>query len=337
MDEANALLALKTPEQLFSGDAEKAKHEFYALAQRWHPDRNPDKLSASVFAHISALYDEAIRKLENNLWDGTGVLRAEGLHGRLEIPYRRRCSFELGSLYLADERVVYVLDAKYRDLYDNAQRMLGSFVFASNRMQQEIQRYLPHDFKTFQLRDGRLGLEIPKAPEFVRLRDVVKHLGGRIEPRHVAWILSTLHNLVCYLEYAKITHNDISLDTYFISPAQHSGALLGGWWYAVRSGAELKQVPRRTYELLPWSVRTKKRAESRTDLDLVRAVGRELLGSGLATDTTIPTLLVEWLRNVSTGDAVRDYDLWRKALKDAFGPRRFVKMEVTADNLYGKA
>ena len=147
-----------------------------------------------------------------------------------------------------------------------------------------------------------------------------------------------LHNLVCYLEYAGLTHNDISPDTYFISPLRHSGALLGGWWYATETGNRIKKLNARSYRLLPPDIRAAKNADNRLDFELVRATGREMLGDitgvKLESMNVAPKAMVDWLRFVSTGNAIEDYERWGDVLQASFGPRRFVEMKLTADVLY---
>jgi hypothetical protein len=151
--------------------------------------------------------------------------------------------------------------------------------------------------------------------------------------------MSGLHNMTCYLDWADLSHNDISLDTYFISPKYHSGALLGGWWYTSKIGNKIIAVPNRTYQYMPMEVRKTKISSIKTDLELIRAVGRELLGDVTGTrlkqNEDIPKPLINWLVLPSpTGSAIKDYTLWQKVLTDSFGPRKFVNMEVAAEELY---
>jgi len=89
-------------------------------------------------------------------------------------------------------------------------------------------------------------LVVEKAPDQVPLRDLLEHLNGKLSAEHTAWILSSLLNIACYLQYAALTHNAVSPDTFFVSPEAHSGALLGGWWYATAAGARIGALPAST-------------------------------------------------------------------------------------------
>ena len=75
----------------------------------------------------------------------------------------------------------------------------------------------------------------------------------------------------------------------------------------------------------------------RSDLELIRATGRELLGdiSGIRLrDPSIPRPMAEWLRYPSAGSALADYRFWREVLIASFGGRRFVRLDVTPEKMY---
>lgn len=89
--------------------------------------------------------------------------------------------------------------------------------------------------------------------------------------------------------------------------------------------------------LIRADVLSKRIAAFRTDGDLIRAVGREILGdpvgSRLPSMTDVPPPMADWLRSPSSGDAYKDFERWDNVLTKAFGPRRFVRMEAP-DGLY---
>ena len=75
------------------------------------------------------------------------------------------------------------------------------------------------------------------------------------------------------------------------------------------------------------------------DAELIRAVGRELLGDGvgskLLSDPNIPNALLNWVRTAAIGDAYKEYEEWsKKVLKDSFGERRFVELKIQASDIY---
>lgn len=341
MRTAEHLLRITRPEELFAGDADKAKQQWRELAKQWHPDHNASNPRApEVFAHISNLYDAAVERISKGVWEAEGLLKLKTKSGSaLSITYARQLPFELGQMFVGDDHVTYLVDAAHERLFDNAVRITKSFKYASDRMEKEVSRYLPGSVGTFALSDGRLGMRVPKTPDLLLLRDVLTYFDNAVDPKHVAWIQNTLHNLSCYLSWAGLVHHNIGLDTYFISPEFHSGALLGGWWYATKKGAPLSQLPKRTFDYLPWKIRTDKKAHPHTDLELIRATGRELLGDVTGVrlfSNGTPKQIATWLQDASKLNAVDAYSQWGEVLKSIYGARKFIKLSLNATTLYAK-
>jgi hypothetical protein len=343
---AAEILAIREPERLFTGEESALKREYRHLAFLWHPDRCSDAFAREVLPHINALFETAREKLVRGDWQVPGLLTLSDTAGKeYRFRFRMRRPFELGEMLIGNTVLTFLVEGRYKAFFDNAVRRIGNFLYASDAMKQEVSRYLPRLRKLFETHDGRFVMVLEKDPDLLLLGDVLDHyITVGLPPvwdRHVAWIQSTLHNLCCYLEYAELTHNDISPDTYFISPKGHYSALLGGWWYSERIGERLSGVTGRTFGLMPPDVQAEGIADPRVDLELARSVGRELLGdiSGMKLLHTrpAPEAMLNWLRLPGSGNAREDYRLWREqVLTDSFGPRRFVDMKLNADDLYGK-
>lgn len=319
---AGDILALRKPEDLYPGDVEKAKHLYRQLSQRWHPDKGGNQV---VFARVSELYHEALNRLSRGVWEGSAVLTflcADRTTQHFAI--RASSPFELGQSLVGDDHVSYLLDKKHLAFVGTAMRWSKRFTYVNDRMRQEFTKYLPQHVLYYPLADGRHLIRMDKRADLLRLRDIVTHV-GTLDPKHIAWIVSSLLNLACYLSYADIVHQDISPDTVFISPTSHNVALLGGWWHATRRGAKMATIPRRTFDLLPFKVKISKLASSQIDLELIRATARECLTPGL----THP--VAKWIQEVSRGHAVEQYESWVKML----GERKFTKLPLNADIVYG--
>jgi hypothetical protein len=81
------------------------------------------------------------------------------------------------------------------------------------------------------------------------------------------------------------------------------------------------------------------RADLRTDLELVRAIGRALLGDitgvRLARERGTPPAMIDWLRLPASADPIEEYRTWRtQVLHDSFGARRFVELPLTQSDIY---
>ena len=333
--DADSILNIKTPEELFD-DPNEIKKKFRELSLKWHPDVALN--SGSVFQHINELYKQALEKVKVGNWKSKHYYQFKSKTGTIYILKNPQVvrTFELGEYVVNDENVVYLIDKQHRDLYSNAYHLfLNGFKFASASMEKEAARYLPKPKIMEELEDGRYCIVIPKTKDLICLRDVLEYYKGEIPVKHTAWIVSSLQNIVCYLDYAEISHQDISLDNYFISPEYHSGALLGGWWYALKLNSTIKKLPARTYRLLPWKVKNNKKSKISTDLELVRAVGRECLGDVHGNKKlSAPNPISEFLKSVSKDTAIGEYMAWRRALEDGFGKRTFEVMNLKTTDVY---
>jgi len=324
-------IPLTEPERLFSKPG-TYKDEFRALAKQWHPDYGGDPV---VFDRIVKLHDAAAEKVSKGEWHTPGLLEVDTATKHYRIRYDKKHTTETGELYIARTIVAHAVKTDFADLAHAAEKIMNRFEYASDRMEREVSRYLPTVRASYEAANRRF-IVMKKTEDLVLLRDLMEHVGGRVDPKHVAWIISSLLNLACYFEYADIVHNAIGTDTYFISPPLHGGTLLGGWWYACETGGRMTAVPARTSRLAPPDVMVNKRADPRTDLALIRATGRELLGDPVGTKLDCPAPMSRWLRLASTGSARADYAQWQDVLKESFGPRRFTEMKIKAGDIYGK-
>lgn len=340
---ASALLAMPEdrPERLFEGSLDEIKKAYRQLAMKWHPDRSGDPRALAVFQHIGRIYESAEQRIALGDWPGRGTVTLAAVDGKVyEINYLRRHRFELGSLYLAGSVAAFVVERGHADLVRHAERTIQGLRFVDARMRAQVAGFLPaYPFAgSFQTADAWV-IVMRKTPRLLLLRDVLEHFHGRLDPRHVAWVVSSLLNLCCYFQHAGITHNALSLDTCFMSPTEHGVAILGGWWYAAGMGEPMLAAPAATLDWAPHDLLVSRRADIRTDLELVRAIGRELLGditgTRLARDSGAPAAMIDWLRLPASSDPIDEYRTWRtRVLHDSFGARRFAELPLTQSDIY---
>lgn len=335
---AEEILKIKIPERLFEiGKEEAINSQFRKLISIWHPDICKHPSSSEVSSHLNELKNSAIQKVKNGTWSGNGNLIIIGEDGKkYEINYVSRKKIELGEEFIGRKSVVYIIDKQYNDLIANGLRAPILFKYSSESMQKEIEKYLPNIQQTVQLNDGNTAIVISKNIELISLEDLIRSQGGKIDPKHVAWILSSLYNLICYFNFTRISHNAIISRNYFVSPKNHWGALLGGWWYVSKFGEKLKAVPKETYNTIQI---TGGEGNVKTDLEMIKYCGREMLGdlSGarLLRDKSVPDALARWLTFPSSGDSIKDYTTWQeKIIIKSFGVREFTKWNLTPKDVY---
>jgi hypothetical protein len=326
----SSILDVVLPGEIFSGDPAELAHEYNQLALRYHPDMNRSPAAQDEFVKLQALYLAAQEQLKLNFWETVDSIRFDKYRAR----FRRKLDIPVGQMYVGDGYVIFRIDRIHKALWDNATQTIQAFRYATNEMQKEFSRYLPQIKTTIEL-PAHYIMVLEKTPDLLLLHDVPRTIPDW--DRHVAWIVSSLHNIRCYLEFAGLTHNDISLDTCFVSPEFHSVALLGGWWYARPDSHKLLAVPTASYELFGPTMQTSRLADYSLDRELIRALTRELLGDRIGTKLTgtAPTALVDWARCTSSLNAIKEYEAWDKVLEASYGPKRFIPMSITADQIYG--
>jgi hypothetical protein len=331
------ILGIDEPEILF-GSPNLVHERYKELAKKWHPD-NKDTGHNGVFAHINILHTKAKQLIEDGKWHVPGELSFKTKAGKeYVLRYFKTFDFDLGKAYLSDTRITYVIKKEFADLAENANKMIGALKYQDKEEEKVISIYMP-SIKGYYETSDEVILMIDKPADLIRMRDLLEYSKGKIDPRHVAWMISRMLHHASYFQWGGFSHNDLSMDTLFVCPEHHSVCVLGGWWYTTEFGKKPIALPTRTIDNAPSEFISKKLAVSGTDPELIRLTAREILGNGngihLVNDPEIPKSLTSWLRISGHGSALEDYTQWRdKIVLDAFGKRKFRVMPISAKDVY---
>jgi hypothetical protein len=344
MEQAGDILAIGASEaaKLFPGNDKQVRRRYVELVRAWHPDTNHDPQAGRVFAHLHHLHDIVTGKARPHAaagapierrWKrkdgGETVVRAKAIHQRAT-----------GDVIVTAKTVAYEAVAGYEDIANAEAARVDSFRFADDGMRKGIEKFLPK----LERRIDAVGVSVnvfSRPGDTVLLADLARHMGGRIPPAHVAWIVSSLLNMANYLNWLGLSHGAISPDHVLVCPAMHSIVLVGGWGYATPFGKRPSALPAETLSLVPRLAVPGETVGPALDLTLVRAVAKELLGSsaggGLAMMKDVPDALRTWLTMPPAATALEDYRSWEECLTKSFGPRKFVRMEVNPADVYTAA
>jgi len=335
------VIGASVPEAVFAGvkTAEEARKLFRKLSKQLHPDVCKHPKATDAFDRLHKFLDEVIERIDRGTWTGERNVEyfrtKDGI--KLRVRYLAKRPFEMGTRYVTDGSAVWLFDQRFPIACSDFARFVlddydSHFKYRDDEMRKEFARYIPSPVGAYELADGTGLIRVIRDPETVCLEDLLEHQGGSIDPKHVAWIMSSLYNLACYLSYTFVAHNGITLNSYFVNPSKHSGQLLGGWQYAVRIGSKMVRVPREVWELAESTQREKKVGLSRLDLLSVRSLGERLLGQNI---DKCPKAMRSWVKLPTvTDDAFKEYRAWSECLKSSFGERRFVKFAVSASDVY---
>ena len=338
MHTAEAILTMNSPGDLFSNDEVKIKTEYRNLAKHWHPDINHHPRAVEVMKKVNDLYHSGVEMLKAGQWVRKNYIQFHTVdHKKIGITYLAQRDFELGKMYICNQSIVYVVEKKHQSFYENYIRRNENLSFPNDKMKDDFVKYLPHIQDRFETEEY-LAIKVSKPQDVLSLRDVLTYYKGNMPDRHMAWVLSTLYNMACFLDYNKLVHMGLTVDNYFISPQYHSGVLLGGWWYTVGVGEKLTGAPKDVFNIITPKVKTDKKGHVSTDLDSIRQIGRELigdkLGSRLLTNTTLPKPIIDWLMGGSVNKPIDEYTRWGETLDRGYGKRTFVEMKISSSDLY---
>ena len=232
---AEKILSITKCGDLFPYGEDNVKIRYKELAKEWHPDMNPDPRSADVFAKITELYNRALLFLADGQWEKTDYILISKKTGRkIALNYDTCFDFELGTCYVTKTKVVYKLKADKEKYYNNAVFRIHGLTYKDRTMEQNFAPILPELYDCFETNQDEYVIVLEKPEDVYPLKTVLDYFGGKMDDRHVAWIMSRLCNLTCYLKFNGLVHNGIHISNCFLSPKEHAVYLLGGWWYIKR-------------------------------------------------------------------------------------------------------
>lgn len=334
-------IRIDKPEVIFMADSEVALKSIYRkMSALWHPDKHiSDKKDTSkVFAHIKALYESAVEKLNQGTLGKGLAIKFQAKNGKeFLFKYQIEKQFELGKVYITNEYVAWCFLPEYKKNAQEGLEKIKKIKFADDKMKKEFSKYVPIIAENFET-ENYFVVVMKKDKGFLNLRDVFDYY-VKMEPKHMAWVVSTMYNLACFFKYNGIMHGGITLDNYYINPENHEGYALGGWWYSKNFGEKLEILSEVAVDVAPVSLLNSKKAAEGLDLEMIKLAGRIMLGDStgvyLNKNPDLPKRLVSWLRDASMGNSFKDYQIWmNEVLKESFGVRRFIKMDLTANDIY---
>lgn len=297
---------------------------FRQLAREWHPDRNKDPIAGKVMAHISAMHSEAEKReaAPTNMF-----VREDG--SKFQMEYLRQRACEGFDIFVGETSIAYVVGKTNEDLANRASARKWTFE-ANHR--KDLEPLFPNPTREIRLHDGRMFV-YRRNRDQVLLRDLMD-ADGKIPGPSVAWMISRMLNLACFLDYKQVSHLALSPDVLFVSPENHTMALVGPTIFATDYGKKPLAAPKRTLEVVPAIRGEKFAAGPQADLKLIRDIGLHLLGdpSGnrLRTFDDVRPEIATWLTNPPAPTALEDFQSWEQTL----GPRKFVKYPKSASDYY---
>ncbi len=315
------ILNIKDPRKLFkTGSSE----EYHKLLFSYHPDHGG---TDDEFKKLTSLYEEAQRIIELGLWnEEPNTVIFKTTKNSIKIRYLKIQEFELGTMYICSSNIIFFVKKEFDYLSDNAAYILRSLKYPSDENRKLFNSIIPFHEKV-EVESGDLFI-FKREPTALLLNDVLKYFKNVMHPKTVAWILSRLYNIACFNYYNEVAHNDISLNTVFISMENHNVYMIGGWWYARKIGSALLALPQRTMTITKYTGNL----TIFNDIKLINNLGLSLLGNKFRKD--VPKFLTDWLLLPNDKSPYDIKEMWGDVIINSFKERKFFKEECNIN--YGE-
>lgn len=309
---------------IFDRNQDKVKNQYRSYVRVIHPDICNEPDANTAFQKLSALYSKAINLLKDGKWDQANTLYLEGFNG---IQYLDCKGFDLGTRYITEDEVIYVFDDNKKDKYlTQFMDMVRKIRYSDNRMRDKYKYRVP--YKNLGIANGKAVL-FKRDPREFPMDLFLSAYGDKLDGKDIAWMISRMCDLMCFLGYNNIVLNGVIPENLFINPDQHTMHIYGGWWYAAREGSKMTGVSRDVYNMMPNSARTDGTATRITDMECIRKMFRDICKG-----KDIPKPVTEWLNAGSMNDPIEEYARWNEALDKAYGTRKFKVFSADADKIY---
>ena len=322
---AKQILAFTRYSDLFTKDPKK---ELKVLQHYWHPDRNKDPLANDVFAHIMLLYH-----MTNTPVKVSDVAYVNMNGENCTFRYFTSETLSFGKAYYTNGAVCYVFDQDNEFLIDHFKKNLSS-----------IEKHINANFKDkyafaipsiYEIKSPTNILILKLTKDLVPLSLVYKYYNQKLNPCMAAWIISRMFDFSMMLHVNQMVGNGFSMSTCFVHLKDHRMTDLTSFFYATPISGKLHALNADAIDFYPHDCLTKKQADPKCDVALIKRLGIQLLGdpSGvgniLSKDPEIPEPILKFLQSTGSNQKHQHYIDWQhKVLVDAYGKRKFFKSEV---------
>ena len=320
----NKVLAANYCGDLFDNNEALIKEKYRLFAKVIHPDICHEQGAVEAFTKLNNLYYRALDDIKNGVWEENEVLWIPG--NPKGIKYLNRKKFELGWRYVTQDSVIYIFDPgkeKYRDRFVTMARRIQ---YDDSKM---LDKYKPKMPIIKETTPSAIYVNRLLSDDYP-MDSFISAYGWSLTGRDIAWMISRMCDLLCFLHHNNIVMNSIKPENLFINPNLHTISIYGGWWYSTFSGEKLLGTTKDIYELMPMTARTNKVSDPVTDAESVRIIFRKLING----KKDIPKPIADWINAGSLGNPYEEFKRWDQALNEAYGVRKFQILTVNPDEIY---
>lgn len=264
--------------KLFEPNEKKVRETYREYAKTVHPDGCELEMAEEAFIKLNKLYQQALECLRLGTWESVN----DGFYYTTDFELgNRHFDYTKGAIWYRIHNRKYM--ARYREMVN---------AFKENfpwdlRTRDLYLRKIP-DFTT-ESSINRIIVDV--GPDYHPMDLFLKVYGDRLDGRDIAWMISRMCDLCCFLNHGGMVLNGITPENLAINVVSHSIMIPGGWWYAAPAGSPMTGTNKAVYECMSLKAQCDKIAEYRTDMECVRKMFREVIRG----KAYIPEPIIEWL------------------------------------------
>lgn len=333
------ILQMKSPIELFVFDKEKCKTRYQKLISLWHPDKNSDPEAGNVFYKIKTLYEKAIQQIDLGVWGSLQIIKFNAKDRYFEFAYFKEDQLSGNILqYTGSNSIVFYFPDRTKYLIDiwknNFHKLKNTTDLPGSNS--EFSAQLLTNPKIFDVNDGTL-VKISKQNRYLNLQHIIE-AGVSFDPKDIAWVISRLMSLACFLQSKNVPNADIQPRSVFIDTINHSVFLSNGFQFVEGFTQQGKAFPSRAVSLNP-EISVNKTFRAKYMVSQIKATARELLGDStgvfLHKNTNIPKDLIQWCNaGVNSESCLAEFKEWDLVKVKSFGPPKFKNHIVTQEDIY---
>lgn len=209
---------------IFPNDVTQAKNIYRDLCKKYHPDTFVDDRANDIISALTKLYNNAIKAIEAGTWEKSNFIAIKTTKGTtLNINYLYHRVFELGEYYVCNQYIIYIFDFNKKKYYNNYIKQINKISYKDKKMEKYFKNLFPQVISEYNTLDNKHIIVISKTEDVYPLRAVIENVfNGEIPDKHLAWMISRLINICCFLKMNGLVHNGINIDNCFVSTDFHS-------------------------------------------------------------------------------------------------------------------
>lgn len=336
----NKIMNAKYASDIFINNKDSINKDYKKIMKIIHPDlNNGEEEFVKATQKLTELHEKAINLIENGEWDEKNICYFNLINGKkIKIKYLREVFFELGKSYIGKNSIFYFIENKnskfFRKYRPENILNAGNLDKRLKNIQSFMTNIIPQTIKTYSCQDGYLVIQKRKNGE-IPLSLIKEYYNNKIPSEHVAWIMTRLLNIECYMMATGYLYNGFDINNIYIIPETHEVILHGGFWYSTTINDRLVGVSKFVYDNMTEDSKKEGISNAENEFNCIKSIGRDLIGlRSKVSRVKCPKPFVEYLFS-----SIKDYNQysiikeWENVLTNSFGERKFVKMNINKNLL----